>query len=332
MKISNLKKYIAFITGLLSIGAEVYLAKFIPDCALLWVQYCFMGFVVVLFLLLYLIKKGGYILQSFLVVFHNHAGTVPGIFMIIYLLVQTDLAGSSFHEYLSGKTVLWNEPLIFLAFLFFPFLLQSFAVDEKNKKVDKEKRRVLVTALSSNKGKLLSDFKENNFDRDKIIKATGRPFWNWTSFEYAFYKYPKIDRVIFLIDETAKAELKAYRDNEQTKGEDILQTYLDQLSEKLKRSLDKREIYLDDINNFDAMYDEVKPVIEGELAKYNDEQIMFNISAGTATVTATLVFLSVKGKRGFCYLEQKDEGAKLKEFNVSAYDLKELWNEIIEKL
>lgn len=271
--------------------------------------------------------------------FHNHVGSLPGVFMIVYLLVQIDLTGAAFHEYLTTDHVLWTEPIAYLGFLFVPFLLQAFAIDEKEKRIKEDKRRVLVTALSINSPKELQRFKNCDFDREKIIESIQnerkddhkkQAIWNWTSFDKAFRKYPRLNTIVFLIDNNVKEQLAAY--NQLNNYEDILQTYLDVTGSKLKRALVKKEIYLDNINDFDIMYDEVKPVIEGTLAKYEDKEIVFNISPGPATVTATLVFLSVKGKRGFCYLEQKEHGAQLKEFYVSAYDLKELWSDIIEKL
>jgi len=189
----------------------------------------------------------------------------------------------------------------------------------------------LVTALSKLFYDDLQKYKENDFDRDKIIAATKSRFWNWTSFNDVIIEYANIDAVIFILDNEQKKQIAQYKANND--GNCILELYLKEIERKYNRSkISKIEIYVDDVNDFNIMYKDVKTVLEGKLSKYEDEQIIFNISSGTSTVTATLVFLSVKGKRGFCYLDQSTDRGTLREFNMNAYNLKELWNEILSIL
>jgi hypothetical protein len=316
----SIMKYVSHISALIALFAEIYLLVLMPQA---WdkhsiVFYSVMILAVILTTLTIIIifskEKRADFLLSFISAVHTHAGNIWGVLMIVFVLTQLHLIGTSFHEYLkSGHEGL--EALIFLELMFLPFVFQAFfpVKNEKNE-VPARDRKVLITGLSKN-------------NKDDLIIALNENFnnkpYNWMPVVDMLAKYTEVNKILLLLSPEVKAELDTANSES---GKDI---FIELLGKKFSGRIIKPEIIsVENVDDFDNMYKEVKPVINAKLNKYKSKEIMFGISPATSTVTATLVFLSMPGERGFVYKHQNDSG--LQEFNVNAYDIKELWDEIFE--
>jgi|GEM_PF-5360849 len=262
-------------------------------------------------------RKNKDFLLSFLTAVHNHAPNIFGVFLIVFVLVQIDLIGASFHEYLVKGDGGW-ETLILVDLMFLPFVLHAhFPVEKLKDKVPEHERKVLVTALSLN-DKSMAGFKEKNYS----IAAVPH---NWRPVFEMLKKYERIELIVFLLSNEVSKQIHAI--NAEIRQDVLKKILAEEFPQREKLRFE--QLYITNIDDFDDMYKRVKPAIEGSIAGYKSEEIIFGITSGPSTITATLVFLSMPGKRGFVYLKQNDP-KDLAEFNIHAYDVKELWDEIFE--
>jgi hypothetical protein len=110
------------------------------------------------------------------------------------------------------------------------------------------------------------------------------------------------------------------------------------ISEKLSNNIEIQliESDYDEIpQNYRKISDLVNELTAG---KYKDENLLFNITPGTANISVALALNSIKGNRICAYKEQngnikKDDGTTNKEFreeNLNIYDLKDIFSELID--
>ncbi|MEI2694065.1 MAG: hypothetical protein V9E90_03260 [Saprospiraceae bacterium] len=326
-----IQKYVSTIVAMLFLALEVVLIKFYYDSVCIHcIVICLTILIFILFLALIFTKKDSNLLISFLVPLHNHSGNIAGIFMILFILVQVHLIGTELHEFICCHGNVWTIA-IYIITLLFPFLIQSFFYSDGKGVISKHDRKVLILAVSNNSLDSLNNISNEYFKGKEYIDFIRMQSFSYKTLLKTLELYTCVDHIIFLVDKKAGAALEDYK--KQASKKDFIEELLEVCFPGRFKTMSFEYIYFNDINNFTEMYKEVKPVIENRISDYKDRQVLFNISSGTALASAALALFSVIGERGFCYLEQlersKDEQARILEFEINAFDLKELWNEIL---
>lgn len=325
----NIQNYISLIIAIVFFVFELVLIKYFHDstCIHCWIICLFIMFLII-FIGLVISGKGSNVLISFLVPLHNHTGNIAGIFMILFILIQVHLIGTELHEFICCHGSLWHVCL-YLMVLLFPFIIQSFFYNNSKLPVPKEDRRVLVLAASEYKYQDLIDINEKF-----LLTKDGIGFMKEKNKYKALIKtiqeYLGINHVIILVDEKSASPLKEFKEKN---SKDFVLEILGLFFPNRFNSNSIEYMPVDNINDFTQMYKVLKPDLEYRIRNYEDREVLFNISSGTSTVSAVLSLFSVIGQRGFCYLEQvdmtQDANARILEFEINAFDLKELWHEIL---
>lgn len=290
----------------------------------------FLGLASVLLLLaVVLSRKGGSIFkQSVLFVLKGGAASIPGILLLIYFGIHLNLMTNQLSDFFEHN----KSPTLIRFFTSASFLLNAFLIDTlqlpklKKEGVEKERRKVLVTALSPNDPENLKKIVEKIVDQESAeqpIKKELEIPWNWGPIINILDVYKKVDEVVIIKSNRVREELK--QAGRTAEGRDAFEEMLHQkYPGKTSEPVD-----VDDADVFDSYFPKLKTDLNQKLKTYKDEEIIFNISSGTSNITSALTFLSMPGKRGVAYQKQ-DSSKKLDEFTVGVLTIEELWDEIFE--
>lgn len=292
-------------------------------------------FILILF---YVNKKKKYkdddiIKHSIILVVKGGSSSITGAIMIVYFLVHIGWLGDILIDYYNDKETFFS----FLGIFFFavmPFIINAlFYVENKPKSIVKDSREYLITALSHNHIDNLQCFIENDFDRKKIESKI--KFWNWVPILNVLDEYNNIKNIIVIYSKEVNEGLNLH-----VKQYSCTKNAFEQMVERKygARNIVVTPFVVSDINDFNFLYHDLKIRVERIFEKLADEKMLFAISSGPATITASLVLLSMKGERGMVYQKQIDKSIQkqppekeLDEFTVNVFTIQELWNEIIER-
>lgn len=299
--------------------------------------------VVVLWSYIHFRKKNIYFLRSFLMSMKADVISVYGILLVIYFIVHMTWIPEDIKNYIKSTDPgehNWLEIFFHLEFLLLPFLIVAIFYQEKDKKVDRIKRKVLITGVS-----LLPGFEFNKPNRKslterelgslKTIKEEDN--WvTWNPIKQALDNYPNIETVILVGSKQTKQQHDLIKADPDSKNLGLKNLILNHTPTGRKTASVKTVLpkILSDVNRIETVYNAISfDVLESGLFKskeYEDEDILFASTGGTAIVSSAMTMHGVKGLRGIVYTRQDDR--KLEEFNLSLFNFRELVNELIEKI
>lgn len=341
----KLQFFIYSILLFLFIIIEIYLLKnYSADKEMMTKVVLGLGFLIaVLWAIIYFQKKNIYFLRSFLMSMKADVISVYGILLVIYFIVHMTWIPEDIKNYIKSTNPSdhnWLEIFFHLAFLLLPFLMVAIFYQEKEKKVDANTRKVLITGVSLLPG---FDFKDPTrkllTEREQAALKTIQEDNNWVTWnpiKQALNSYPNIETVILVGSEQTKQQhdlIKAHPDFKNFRLKNLI---LNHIPTERKTPPVKTVIpeILSDVNRIETVYNTIShDILESGLFKnkaYEDQDILFASTGGTAIVSSAMTMHGVKGLRGIVYTRQ--DNRKLEEFNLSLFNFRELVNELIEKI
>ncbi len=240
-----------------------------------------------------------------------------GMFLVLYLAFQVTLLFDAVEQiFFSTQQVNANEwfrPFVILAFALLPVALIEWLVPKTYSKRNVVSK-VLFIGVSLN-GKIESD--EN---------------WNtWDPIRKSLKTNPDLREVILLLSS------KIVKENyDETKEENQRLDGLKKAIHEMNPSIEIGEI-IADVSSLDDVFQALKYKIESLKTKYHDEEMLFHITSSTALVSVAMALHAIKGERKIEYIRQFTEPEKRKSampelIDVNIYTIRELWDEIIDKL
>lgn len=324
---------------------EIYLLKnFSADKEMMTKVVIGLGVLIaLLWAIIYFQKKNIYFLRSFLMSMKADVISVYGILLVIYFIVHMTWIPEDIKNYIKSTNPSdhnWLEIFFHLEFLLLPFLIVAILYQEKEKKVDAKNRKVLITGVSLLPGFDFKDptrksLKEKELDCLKTIQKTDN--WiTWNPIKQALNAYPNIETVILVGSEQTKQQhdfIKAHPEFKNLRLKNLIlnHTPIGSKTPSIKTVIPK---ILSDVNRIETVYNAINhDVLESGFFKtkaYEDKDILFASTGGTAIVSSAMTMHGVKGLRGIVYTRQ--DNRKLEEFNLSLFNFRELVNELIEKI
>jgi hypothetical protein len=324
----DMKKYRSVFVIIFAFIFEIIYFKYI-NTLIGSINSCWLMIILIFLLLIVIIhrKNTDFIKRSVILVVKGGASSFAGILLIIYFLMNIGWLSDQLFSFSEGKSD-FLLVLKIISFLILPFFINALLIkDRSNFQIENIKRTVFVTALSLNNKDQLKMFIENNFENDKIQDIPNRRFWNWIPIINVIEKYKNLTVIVAICSKEVLKELEL----EKAESKRNTNAFEELLKMKYSnRNIEYKVVEITNMNDFNELYNDLKFKIEKSLKNYSDEEILFGISSGTATLTASVVFLSMKGLRGLVYQKQDATNA-LDEFTVDVLTIHELWDEIIDR-
>jgi hypothetical protein len=366
-EISNFIKRHKDIIVILLVIIEFYLLNFLVECRflsvlLLWIS---LG-ILFLFIIDYQIKlknknNDPNILIQIILNLKGEAGNWFGIFSILYVLINLNWLStltwnvsfitkgeelnffSSFYlnriDYftLNSFGLFFVKLLLILEFLFLPFIL--FPGQKKQNPTDPKVLIAGVSLLVPRYNKIDSKELKSALDRFNT-KNEEQPFdyfnieadhWGrWNSINKSLFNRKSIEQVVLLVSHDVIAlneEIiklgKAYQDKF-----NLEKLIYDRYPDRNIKIIKSCEI---DFNTFLDAKTKIEEVLQRYvLPKYKDEEILFNITGGTAPLSTAMILHALKGERKAEYVHQKD--LNIIDIDVDVLTVQDLWDEILQKV
>ena len=221
--------------------------------------------------------------------------------------------------------------------LILPFLGFRFIQTETQteKEVPREERRIMVTGVS----KLFIKGDDNAAEYVKMIHGLNEDYGKiqgWGTIFKALDFYENID-YIFLIH--TKTTLLQRNEIEKIDPKCTIESLLENLKDKngVPRNIEilKPELVVD----FDEYTDshrsikEILPTLRNKKNQpFEDKDFVFNLSSGTANISAIFAFLAIKGNRGTFYISQDEKKPVVEQPPINVLSISEHFDEIRELL
>ena len=279
-------------------------------------------------------KKNIYFFRSFLMSVKADVISLYGILLVVYFIIHMAWIPDYIYEFMNTATIKsegWIKITFYFEFLFFPFLVVALTYKEVPRSIAKDKRKVLISAISLipgfPRGKReggLNDEEKHTLNTIDVSKD-----WNrWNPIRQALDDYPNFESIILLGSKETGEQLRLINQNDNFKKVGITHL-IKEYSPNIKYVIIKS---LPDFNQIESIYNSIKldVLASSSLKNYDDEDIIFAVTGGTAIMSAAMTMHAVKGQRGIVYTRQ--DNRQLEEFNLSIFNFNELVNELIEKI
>jgi len=309
--------------------AELVILNWFSKETILLISY---GILVLNFLLVlyFFIRKQTEKISAFLIkVINNIASNFIGILSIIYFIFNISWLTDSLIMSNNSSTLHYSSSLLYLAFLLFPYLFLSLFSKKRDMEPDNQERKILFSSLS-----LLDPFKSNkeslsDNEIKKLEKMYNYDFSKWTVSDRIQWQpiFKAIDKlgnikevVLFHTKETELLNNMIL--NSKYKSCDIvslLQKYFPQIKKICFQKIE-------DPNDIQLTIDEINYIVRKKSRTYDDDQMVFSITGGTAVISAAMAIISMKGLRGIVYSHQ--QSLEIISTPVNVFNIKELWTEI----
>lgn len=269
------------------------------------------------------------LLTPFIRLMKSEVGTFNGIVSVLFILFNLAWTQDLLLECIKGDGP-WLYPAFTFLCLVVPFVWVS-GLPEKNKKIDRSKRKLLITGLS---------LQTTTPDKNDKFFSKNYEGWcaNWEPVRAALLHYPNLEKVLILHSaETYKQANETYiKDIEKHFNNGPIKSLKELIQKSVSHPIEVEEAILPNQERFDEFFPILKSTIESYLSRNTckDEDVVFSINGGTAILTSGMAFLSMPGRRGCVYSDQNWDRKpleRLQEFEVDIYSIKELWKEIIEQ-
>jgi hypothetical protein len=316
-KVKNLfAVYGILVFSIAAFGIEYYISSLgNHHCCILSIALKLVVLAMVTWLVLIYKKKNKSlnVVRSFMNAHHQQARSFMGLYVIVFVFIQLHIIGTLGHEVFASSE--HHKPLCldlltlieYIGILFLPFLLHGLFLEEERTVYDSE-RKVLVCGISYSSANDLALFARDSFDYQKIFRNQmfkGNNY-NLYSIIETLNKCSNINEVIILLDKNMQTQIK--KASKLLQWGDSVESYFREmfkLAPNSKRNI-KVEVIDEDtnFNDLSNVYRRIKPILEKKLRAYQSHEIAFNITPGTALVTAATSLFSLKGNRGLYYLTQ----------------------------
>lgn len=285
-----------------------------------WVSAGFIGFTIIVIIWAY--KKAAHGSMRFVVQFLRYfrADVLNwyGLFLVLYLAFQVTLLFDAveqifFNTYQVNANE-WFRPFVILAFALLPVALSEWLVPKSSSKGNINTKVLFIGVSLNSKG----------------IESNDN--WNtWDPIRKSLKTNPDLREVILLLSSDI---IKGNYD--ETKEENQRLDGLKRAIHKINPSIEIGEI-IADVGSLDDVFQALKSKIESLKAKYRDEEMLFHVTSSTALVSVAMALHAIKGERKMEYIRQFTEAEKRKSampelIDVNIYTIRELWDEIIDKL
>ncbi len=207
--------------------------------------------------------------------------------------------------------------------------------------------KILITALSLVKEKILHEslkemeeeplrnqwFNQIFYNEDKSVKKVGNFFWGpWANLDpirkSIIVHNASFDEIVLISSKEATKSCNKLPDD--IKPQQLITDFLNRFYPNHKTNI---RIFSDGTsgNDMDQNGIGIQSIIESyHKKKYKDEDIMFNITGATVAISGAMILKAIPGDRRAEYAEQDTGG--IIDVPLSIYSIKELWNELLEKV
>ncbi|MEI6885550.1 MAG: hypothetical protein WCO02_13755 [Bacteroidota bacterium] len=308
---------------------------------------CIIAFLLISILLIYFIlsrkKKEPLFIVYLIKGFQVKGSDWIGIFNIMFTLISIAWIGNELYaQTLNG---VYNA-LIFICFMLLYPLICAILFLPQNRIKDVVKPKVLISALS-----LLTenDLRTcmNEMDKPELKHKWKEPIFKLTNGELKkhkdfifgpWFKYDPIRKSIIkhggsfkeihlIVSSEVANSIKSLPDD--LKPEALINNFL---HKHFPNS--KTEVFLVQHgisgNDMGMTGIGLESVLKIALRKFKDKEILFNITGGTAAISSAMILKAIPRGRKAEYARQ-DTGI-IEEIPLSIYDLKDLWDELLEKV
>ncbi len=295
------------------------------NCILLAINLCMLTLLIIL-------KKADHFSAAIFKIFKNIAGNILGIIAIIYFTTHIGWIFTALRDsYTTDKEHLLSQFALYLNFLFFPYLFLTFFLKKRKEEVSPKNRKVLITSLSifdynrNAEGELSPQEKKvlNIIKDNKSYLTWGRDV-NWQPVFLAVEKYKNLEEIIVLNTKQTK-----YQNNAIKNSNDFKDYTFEKLIKKYFPKIKVTNDMIEKPNELQSTVEDLNFILRKKLKKYEDKDIVFSITGGTAVISAAMSMIAIKGDRGITYMDQQSN--VIINNSVDVFDIKELWEEIIDK-
>lgn len=269
-----------------------------------------------------------YLLVKLINSFSANVGSFLGILLVIHIILQVSFLEDFYIMWLDDKATVWHLLLIG-NFLFLPFILLPY-LPPITKKIEPSDRKLLIAGVS------LLDYNRTNEEElsdheitklNEIKESDNQDWKNWAPIKNCLDHYQNIDRIYLLVSKQARDLLYIIDANTEYKKQGLLE-----MVNTLKGPIPIEYIAIEDIHNLNSNHDELKAVLnkKNTFSLYQDKEVLFDITSGTAALTAAVVINAIRSDRGLSYTRQ--DTRSVQEMNVDVFSLAELYDEILYKI
>ncbi len=327
--ISHLLKAIMFI-GLFTV--EYVVITKLENKQIILLNYIMLAVNLCMFTSLIFSKKTDHFSAFIFKIFKNIAGNILGIIAIIYFTTHIGWIFTALRDsYVTDNLHLMSQFSLYLNFLFFPYLFLTFFLKKRKDDVLPKNRKVLLTSLSifdynrNAEGELSPQDKKvlNVIKSKKDYHTWGRDV-NWQPIFLAIEKYENLKEIIVLNTKQTK-----YQNNAIKNSNDYKNYTFEKLIRNYFPKIEVTNAMIENPNELQSTVEDLNFILRKKLKNYEDKDIVFSITGGTAVITAAMSMVAIKGDRGITYMDQQ-KNITINN-SVDVFDIKELWEEIINK-
>jgi hypothetical protein len=285
-------------------------------------------------------KKAAASLNYFKEYLKSETAFVSGIGIVIYVILHIPLVEHFIHDYVHHEKDALGKIFLSLGFMFLPTFFQAVLSSIQYFRLTPEpEKKILITALSellgpvkfliddtSIQGAINKAKNETNPSFDKLDIANGS-WGKWHPIKKSLEKHTSLEMVYFIISPEIENFICLIEQNpllSSFKVDDLVRSINPAIVE-IKKS---KATDFNSFQNLQALrLEEIEPQI---LKKYKDEEVVCNITGGTALVSTMMSFIAIKGGRKLEYVQQSPNSADriLKDIPIDALSIEDLWSSI----
>lgn len=301
------------------------------------------------FIIIFSIKLKKKKIELFFLVFlikalQRRPGNWIGLANMAYVLIGINLFTKE--TTMNTSTNILNG-LVFLGFvLFYALLIANYYVSSKTTE-NKQQPKVLITAVSFNQNystiedslkKMESEELKNKWLHQVFYNPDGTKLLNGP---FIFGPWGNLDPIrksiiaheasfeiiILIISKEVESKIQSWPDNLKPKRliEDFISKYYPEKTIEIRSDADGTSG-----NNMEQNGRRIDSILSSVYNQnYQDKDIIFNITGGTAAISAAMIIKAIKGDRRAEYTNQ-DTGI-IENVPITILSVKELWAELLER-